>query len=150
MERILLTVDWAPSQYPLVLKPGDSAVMKSSWVPLSGTVIEPRVRRDCSGMFGLPKYLYSFWAYHTDRCPTTNHLFLPPSDLDTEAMNIYWWDLFHPKAVELPDYRALLEQIMQDAGISLASAPDLQSLITAITHAHIGECKSSNICNPSD
>ncbi|KAF9040343.1 hypothetical protein BDP27DRAFT_1435164 [Rhodocollybia butyracea] len=131
------TVDWHPSQYPLVLGPGVSAILKSSWVSLFGAVIEPKVRGDCSGMFGLPKHVYSFWAYHTDTCITTNHLFLPPSDLDTEAMEEYRWHLYE-NDTERPDYRALLIQVMQDAGSSLVSAPDLQSLITAITHAHIG------------
>ncbi|KAF9040340.1 hypothetical protein BDP27DRAFT_1347462 [Rhodocollybia butyracea] len=137
VKYIPLAVDWHPSQYPLLLGPGVSAVLKSSWVSLFGAVIEPKVRGDCSGMFGLPKHVYSFWAYHTDTCITTNHLFLPSSDLDTEAMEEYRWHLYK-KDTERPDYRALLVQVMQDAGSSLVSAPDLQSLITAITHAHIG------------
>ncbi|KAF9040342.1 hypothetical protein BDP27DRAFT_1455315 [Rhodocollybia butyracea] len=73
-----------------------------------------------------------------DTCITTNHLFLPPSHLDTEAMEEYRWHLYEKGDTERPDYRALLIQVMQDAGSSLVSAPDLQSLITAITHAHIG------------
>ncbi|KAF9040341.1 hypothetical protein BDP27DRAFT_1347465 [Rhodocollybia butyracea] len=137
VKYIPLAVDWHPSQYPLLLGPGVSAVLKSSWVSLFGAVIEPKVRGDCSGMFGLPKHVYSFWAYHTDTCITTNHLFLPSSDLDTEAMEEYRWHLYK-KDTERPDYRALLVQVMQDAGSSLVSAPDLRSFITAITHAHIG------------
>jgi hypothetical protein len=140
VKYIPLTVDWHPSQYPLVLGPGVSAVLKSSWVSLSGAVIEPKVRGDCSGMFGLPKHAYSFWAHHTDNCITTNHLFLPSSHLDTEAMEEYRWHLYEKEGAERPDYRALLVQVMQDAGSSLVSAPDLQWLITAITHAHIGAC----------
>ncbi|KAF9064267.1 hypothetical protein BDP27DRAFT_1333769 [Rhodocollybia butyracea] len=137
VKYIPLTVDWHPSQYPLVLEPGVSAVLKSSWVSFFGAVIEPKVRGDCSGMFGLPKHVYSFWAYHTDTCITTNHLFLPSSHLDTEAMEEYRWHLYEKGDTERPDYRALLIQVMQDAGSSLVSTPDLQSLITAITHAHI-------------
>ncbi|KAF9058709.1 hypothetical protein BDP27DRAFT_1453827 [Rhodocollybia butyracea] len=57
-----LTVDWAPSQHPLVfkVKSGVLAVMKSPWVSVLGAVLEPMARRDCSGMFRLPKHSHLF------------------------------------------------------------------------------------------
>lgn len=47
--------------------------------------------------------------------------------LDTacETMDFYSWDLCHEKVVKGPDYRALLEKVIQDTEVSLAFAPDL-------------------------
>ncbi|KAE9392024.1 hypothetical protein BT96DRAFT_944939 [Gymnopus androsaceus JB14] len=72
-------VDWAPES-PFLLENNTFAI-KFSWALSRGpnnTIIEPHLLRECGGMFGIPKHLYSFRAHHKDACPTTNHLFLPP------------------------------------------------------------------------
>ncbi|KAJ3778283.1 hypothetical protein FB446DRAFT_714346 [Lentinula raphanica] len=122
----------------------DNAVMKLCWVPVRGPndrPIEPDLLKDCSNMFGVPKHLYSFQAYHNLDTPTTNHLFLPPpSTLDSE-LEEFRWHVLDKKSDEIyeePERRSLLGHIMSDAGHSLVTAPDFPSLIRAILHALIG------------
>ncbi|KAJ3979145.1 hypothetical protein F5890DRAFT_1386217, partial [Lentinula detonsa] len=109
---------------------------KFCWVPGRGpnnVFIEPLLLSDCSGMFGVPKHLYSFRAYHKAGCPTTNHLFLPASD----KVNSSRWALWGETS-ELPEQRSLLGHALAFVGHSLVSAKDLPSLVLAVLHAHTG------------
>ncbi|KIK64280.1 hypothetical protein GYMLUDRAFT_39843 [Collybiopsis luxurians FD-317 M1] len=130
-----------------IQKPGDLSVMKFSWIPDRGPnslLNEPRLFRDCDGMFGVPEHFYSFRAYHQNGCPTTNHLFLPsPFDNPDD----FRWDVFH-ESEEEPDSRSLRGRAAAFAGHSLVSAKDLPSLTRAVLHAHIGklEILSWNRC----
>ena len=128
----------------LSLNPGDFAAVKLSWIPgrgLNYVLIEPRLLRDCGGMFGVPKHYYSFRVHHEDGCPTTNHLFLPSP---SENADDFRWDLF-PGPPESPEYRSLLGHVIAFAGHSLVTAKDLPSLIRAVLHAHLGEVVLSSL-----
>ncbi|KAJ3979152.1 hypothetical protein F5890DRAFT_1642082 [Lentinula detonsa] len=136
VEYVDHAIDWYPLD-PLELKRGDSAVLKLCWVPDGvprNLLIEPRLLRDCSGMFGVPKYLYSFRAHHKANCQTTNHLFLPPPAVDFDTFR---WDLWGKTNWE-PEYLSLLGHVIEFAGHSLESAKDLRSLVRAVLHAHLG------------
>ncbi|KAE9385933.1 hypothetical protein BT96DRAFT_981911, partial [Gymnopus androsaceus JB14] len=55
---------------PLVLV-NETFVIKSSWTSTesrNNTTIELRLLRQCRGMFGVPRNLYSFRAHHNDAC----------------------------------------------------------------------------------
>ncbi|KIK53212.1 hypothetical protein GYMLUDRAFT_207582 [Collybiopsis luxurians FD-317 M1] len=127
---------WAPPNQ-LRLDTGDFAAVKLSWIPgrgLNYVLIEPRLLRDCGGMFGVPKHFYSFRAHHQNGCPTTNHLLLPSP---SENPDDFRWNLFR-ELPENPEYRSLLGHVIAFAGHSLVSAKDLPSLIRAVLHAHLG------------
>ncbi|KIK64279.1 hypothetical protein GYMLUDRAFT_410597 [Collybiopsis luxurians FD-317 M1] len=127
---------WAPPNQ-LRLDAGDFAAVKLSWIPgrgLNYVLIEPRLLRDCGGMFGVPKHFYSFRAHHQNGCPTTNHLLLPSP---SENPDDFRWNLFR-ELPENPEYRSLLGHVIAFAGHSLVSAKDLPSLIRAVLHAHLG------------
>ncbi|KAF9072254.1 hypothetical protein BDP27DRAFT_1418171 [Rhodocollybia butyracea] len=135
-------VDWHPVHPPTV-SDNVSYVVKYSWSHFVGSkniLIEGPLLRDCGGMFGIPKHLYSFRVHHQSNYPSTNHLYLPPPDSD---MNGFRWSLFQNMKEEEPDYRSLLNHVMAFAGHSLVSAKDFPSLIRAILHAHLGYY---NIC----
>ncbi|KAJ3982359.1 hypothetical protein F5890DRAFT_1530154 [Lentinula detonsa] len=135
VENVDQPIDWQPSD-PLRLAGGNSAVIKLCWVPGRGpnnVFIEPLLLSDCSGMFGVPKHLYSFRAYHKAGCPTTNHLFLPAfNKLKSSRWTL--WD----ETSELPEQRSLLGHAIEFVGHSLVSAKDLRSLVLAVVHAHTG------------
>ncbi|KAJ3982176.1 hypothetical protein F5890DRAFT_1476372 [Lentinula detonsa] len=136
VENVDHAIDWYPLD-PLELKRGDSAVLKLCWAPdrvPCNLLIEPRLLRDCSGMFGVPKHLYSFRAHHKAGCQTTNRLFLPPPAADFESFR---WDLWGKTNWE-PEYLSLLGHVTEFVGHSLESAKDLRSLVQAVLHAHLG------------
>ncbi|KAJ3994906.1 hypothetical protein F5050DRAFT_1770794 [Lentinula boryana] len=136
VENVDHAINWYPLD-PLELKRGDSAVLKLCWVPdrvPCNLLMEPRLLRDCSGMFGLPKHLYSFRAHHKAGCQTTNRLFLPPPAADFETFR---WDLWGKTNWE-PEYLSLLGHVTEFVGHSLESAKDLRSLVRAVLHAHLG------------
>ncbi|KAF5367893.1 hypothetical protein D9757_011247 [Collybiopsis confluens] len=121
------------------LKPGDYAVLKMSWNPGRGPnhePVEPKLLKQCSGMFGVPHHYYSFLAHHQDNYPTTNHLFLPSGVTDK---NLHW-NVFRAKddSVNNPDRRSLLGHVIAHAGHSLVTAKDFPSLVRALVHAHLG------------
>ncbi|KAF5379960.1 hypothetical protein D9757_010237 [Collybiopsis confluens] len=151
ISRIVASGQYAPSattsQAPVEwnkcegdgLKPGDYAVLKMSWNPARGPdhkPVEPKLLKQCSGMFGVPHHYYSFLAHHQDSYPTTNHLFLPSGVTDK---NLHW-NVFRAKAdsVNNPDRRSLLGHVIAHAGHSLVTAKDFPSLMCAIVHAHLG------------
>ncbi|KAJ3730942.1 hypothetical protein DFJ43DRAFT_1082134 [Lentinula guzmanii] len=135
VENVDQDIEWYPST-PLNLAEGDFAVLKLCWVSGRGpnnVFIEPLLLRDCSGMFGVPKHLYSFRAYHKAGCPTTNHLLLPtPENRESSR-----WPLWGETS-ELPEQRSLLGHSLTFVGHSLVSAKDLRSLVLAVVHAHTG------------
>ncbi|KAF5357438.1 hypothetical protein D9757_013324 [Collybiopsis confluens] len=99
------------------LKLGDYAVLKLSWNPGRGPEhepVEPKLLEQCGGMFGVPHHYYSFLAHHQDNYPTTNHLFLPSGESNTDK-NLHW-NVFKVKDDSL----------------------DFRSLMRAIVHAHLG------------
>ncbi|KAJ3978944.1 hypothetical protein F5890DRAFT_1469690 [Lentinula detonsa] len=135
VENVDQAIEWYPSKPPNLAE-GDFAVLKLCWVPGQGPnniFIEPRLLRDCSGMFGVPKHLYSFRAHHKAGCPTTNHLLLPTP----ENWESSWWPLWG-ETFELPEQWSLLGHLLGFVGHSLVSAKDLRSLVLAVVHAHIG------------
>ncbi|KAJ3792813.1 hypothetical protein GGU11DRAFT_812332 [Lentinula aff. detonsa] len=153
VENVDHAIDWYPLD-PLELKRGDSAVLKLCWVPdrvPCNLLMEPRLLRDCSGMFGVPKHLYSFRAHHKASCQTTNHLFLPSPAVNFETFR---WDLWgktnwepdslashsdsSTKSKREPEYLSLLGHVTEFVGHSLESAKDLRSLVRAVLHAHLG------------
>ncbi|KAJ3730947.1 hypothetical protein DFJ43DRAFT_1082166 [Lentinula guzmanii] len=127
VENVDHAINWNPLD-PLELKRDDSAVLKLCWVPdrvPCNLLMEPRLLRDCSGMFGLPKHLYSFRAHHKAGCLTTNHLLLPPPAVHFETFR---WDLWGKTNWE-PEYLSLLGHVTEF---------DLRSLVQAVLHAHLG------------
>lgn len=114
-----------------------SLAIKSSFAPsggLNNTIIEPRLLRECSGMFGIPKQLCSCLAHHQDGYPTTDHLFRPPPGKEKE----YYWDAFSTDHSH-PEYRSLTAFDIAFVGKSLVSAPDVSSMVQALVHAHLGK-----------
>ncbi|KAJ3991403.1 hypothetical protein F5050DRAFT_1197572 [Lentinula boryana] len=136
VENVDQAIDWYPLD-PLNLAPGDSAVLKLCWVRGRGpnnVFIEPLLLSNCSGLFGVPKHVYSFRAHHKAGCPTTNHLLVPaPSD----KLEDFWWKLWDETS-EPPERRSLLSHAIGFVGHSLVSAKDLPSLVLAVVHAHAG------------
>ncbi|KAJ3725692.1 hypothetical protein DFJ43DRAFT_1157426 [Lentinula guzmanii] len=135
VENVDQAIDWSPLD-PLKLAAGDSAVLKFCWVPgrgLNNVFIEPLLLRDCSGMFGVPKHLYSFRAHHKAGCPTTNHLFLPAFDKLKSSRWTLWGETYG-----VPEQPSLLGHALAFVGHSLVSAKDLRSLVLAVVHAHTG------------
>ncbi|KAJ3983677.1 hypothetical protein F5890DRAFT_1566305 [Lentinula detonsa] len=136
VENVDQAIDWYPLD-PLNLAPGDSAVLKLCWVRGRGpnnVFIEPLLLSDCSGLFGVPKHVYSFRAHHKGGCPTTNHLLVPaPSD----RLEDFWWKIWD-EIPEPPERRSLLSHAIGFVGHSLVSAKDLRSLVLAVVHAHAG------------
>ncbi|KAF5383376.1 hypothetical protein D9757_008426 [Collybiopsis confluens] len=123
------------------LKLGDYAVLKLSWNPGRGPEhepVEPKLLAQCGGMFGVPHHYYSFLAHHQDNYPTTNHLFLPSGESNTDK-NLHW-NIFKVKddSLDNPDRRSLLGHVIAHAGHSLVTAQDFRSLMRAIVHAHLG------------
>ena len=109
-------------------------VVKCSWVsPADENVESDLVLRDCSDLFGTPKYYYSFLASHGNDLPATNHLFLPD---DAEVETCYW-NLFPPDA-KSADRRGLWVYISSFAGHSLVTARSLKAIIHAVFHACLG------------
>ncbi|KAJ3784708.1 hypothetical protein GGU10DRAFT_314422 [Lentinula aff. detonsa] len=134
VENVKQSIDWSPSD-PLRLAGGDSAVVKFCWVRGRGpNNVFIELLRDCSGMFGVPKHLYSFRAHHKAGCPTTNHLFLPDPSADLKDSRWTLWG----ETSELPEQRSLLGHAIGFVGHSLVSAKDLRSLVLAVVHAHTG------------
>ncbi|KAJ3994815.1 hypothetical protein F5050DRAFT_416995 [Lentinula boryana] len=136
VENVDQAIDWYPLD-PLNLAAGDSAVVKFCWVPGRGpnnVFIEPLLLSDCSGLFGVPKHVYSFRAHHKAGCPTTNHLFVPAL---SDKLEDFWWKLWDETS-EPPERRSLLGHAFGFVGHSLVSAKDLPSLVLAVVHAHAG------------
>lgn len=105
-------------------------VSKCSWVGKSHASIESRMLRECGGMFGIATHYHSSIVCHKEGLPATNHLFL---------QNAEFWPLYTSTGNNhVPDFRSLMQHLLQFAGRSLVTISNAQDLFVSIVHAALG------------